>query len=687
MILCIDIETCSAADIDDGAAPYAEHPTTRVYVVCAALADQRGVHQSTRWFPGDAVPRWVAEHIVRGRPVLAHNASFEASIFRAHLCPAHGWPSVHDDQWRDTLAHAAALCLPLSLAKLGPVVGANVLKDDEGHKLMTSKAKVRTRKGALVYPTMTPTELERLADYCMRDVLSTIAVWFRLPALPPEERTMILVDRRINSRGALLDQPRAAAMADLALQRKAEIGSDVWETTEDIWSTSKLQALGEWLTDRGVVLPKVRRKRDDGTFAWTPSLSKESVLAILKRPALPDDVRKVLELRAESGRLTSLAKTARVPFAVCSDGRLRYALRYSKATTGRWSSEILQVHNLARPSKQFTQLRDAFAAAVMQRDLAGASMLHPLLEGLSFLLRTLVIAGPGKVLVGGDFAGIEARVNAWLAGDEGKLAVFRAYDAATTPAERAASDPYVHAAKSIAAAANLTCVIDRQIGKVAELGLGYQMGAVRFRDHAANNGVLLLPADAAKVVRAWRKTNAKIVAFWKDLEDACVWAIEHPGDLSWVGDRLMVTASNECLQIVLPSGRTLRYWRPHRRPVTKQVEIVNKAGEIETIEIEGVELRFFVPGKTGMELESTYGGKLVENVVQAVARDLLRDALIRLDATPFDVVLHVHDSIAAEVPEALADEQLFGSIMAKAPRWAAGLPLAVETYKARHFKG
>ncbi len=680
MILSIDIETCSAADIDDGAAPYAEHPSTRVWCVCAALATAAGVTASLRWHPGDAVPGWVAAHIAAGHPVLAHNASFEASIFRSILHPHHGWPSVHDNQWLDSLAHAASLSLPLNLGKLGAAIGANVRKDEEGHKLMLLKAKAKLKKGALVYPTMSPEELEWLTDYCMCDVLSALAVWFRLPLLPLEEQKLILVDRRINARGALLDLPRAEAMAEMAARRRAEIGVEVWDETQDLWGTTSIPALTGWLVDRGVVLPRVRRKQADGSFRFTPSVDKASVLAILKRPDLPDDVRNVLLKRVESGRLTSLAKTARVPSAVCADGRLRYALRYSKASTGRWSSEILQVHNLARPSKAFLKVRDAFASAVFRRDLTGAAALHPVLEGLSFLLRTLVIAPKGKVLVGGDYAGIEARVNAWLAGDEGKLAVFRAYDSAETPEEHAARDPYMLAAKAIGSD-------DRQLGKVAELGLGFGMGAVKFRDTAANNGVSLTPKEAKTVVTAWRKANAPIVAFWKGLEEACTFAVDHPGDLGWVGEKLVVSATKECLQIHLPSGRSLRYWRPHRRACTKKIEVVNKDGEIETIEIEGVELRFFTPGKTGMELESTYGGKLVENVVQAVARDVLRDALLRLDKSPFDVVLHVHDSIAAEAPEGCPDEALFSRLMSTSPRWADGLPLAVETYHARHFKG
>lgn len=672
MILGVDIETCSAADIDDGAAAYAAHESTRVYCVVFTLSRCRGDHQTHRWFPGrDRLPTWVTMHILNGLPVLAHNAPFEASIFEHILVPHCGFPAVKTEQWLDSLSVAAALNLPLSLGNLGAAIGAAVLKDAEGAKLMKQLAVVKVKKGAYVYPTVTTEQLNRLADYCERDVLSMLDCWWKMPALPPEETATIVVDRRINARGVLLDQALAAAMERMATVREREIGAAIWQQTNDLLTVTNVPALKGWLLDRGVALPKVVRKKTDGTFTATESIDRASMAEILARPGVPPDVRNALEMRIEVGRMTSLAKATRVPAVVSPDGRFRYALRYSKAHPGRWSSEVLQLHNLARSTKEFRTVMAEFTTAVRMGNIDLARGLHPVLDGLSFLLRSLVIAKPGHDLIGGDFAQVEARILAWVAGQHDVLAMFASgADVYTADAANVGSD-------------------NRQLGKVQRLGLGYGMGPLKFRDTAADPpyNLAIEPKRAREVVEGWRANNPKIVAFWSDIESACVEAMECLGCPVFVGDHIHVIANKECLRIVLPSGRAIHCWRPHRRPVTKTIEVINADGEIETREFSTVELRFFTPSKTGMEVESTYGGKLTENIVQGIARDLLRDALLLLDKTIYDVVLHVHDSIAAEVPEGVGSVEEFCRLMATVPAWAPGLPVAAEGYRSRHFKG
>ncbi len=673
MILGVDIETCSAADIDDGAAPYAEHPSTRVYVVVFAFSARRGDARTFRWVPGMQLPGWIREWIEQGHPVLAHNASFEASIFKSILGPAYSFPVPTADQWLDSLAIAASLNLPLALGNLGPAIGAAALKDAEGHALMKELAKVKKKQGVYVYPATTPEKLERLTLYCERDVLSMIDCFWKMPRLPDAEQRMIVEDRRINMRGALLNQQLAAGMEVMASEREREIAAAIWEQTHDLLGVTNVPALTSWLKDRGVLLPKVVRKKSDGTFHATESIDRASISELLTQQ-LPNDVRDALQLRLEAGRVTSLAKAARVPDVVCADGRLRFALRYSKAHTGRWSSEILQLHNLAKPTKAFKIVAADFADAVRAGDIRMARQYHPnVLEGLSFSLRSLVVAPPGFDLIGGDFAAIEARVLAWVAGQDDTLAAF----ADTT------RDVYVEDAANVGSD-------DRQFGKVQRLGLGYGMGAVKFRDTAADppyNLVLSLKRSR-EVVLGWRDHNKKIVEFWAAVEQACVDAIEERGALFLVGEHIAVTADQECLYVYLPSGRAIHFWRPRRRPVTKRIEVVNKAGEIEVREFDTIELQFFAPHKGGMKIESTYSGKLVENIVQAISRDLLRDALLRLSGHPdYSVVLHVHDSIAAEVRKGAGSVDNFCSIMAEVPPWAPGLPIAVEGYRSGHFKG
>lgn len=668
MILGVDIETCSAADIEDGASPYAEHPSTKVWCVVFAFSTGPGHAEVLRWTPGLAVPARVVRHIEDGGPVLAHNVSFEQSIFHYILAPQFGFPEPKIEQWEDSLAVAAAFSLPLGLGHLGAVIGARTLKDDEGRKVMLSLSKVK--RGAAdgwVYPSPTPEQMARLLDYCEQDVLSMLDCWWKLPTLPDAERAMLVLDRKINTRGALLDLELAAAMGRMADAREQEIGFEAWTLTNDLLGMGNVPALTEWIKEQGVTLPKVVRKKVDGTFHATESIDRTSMAELLKRDDLPQVVRDALLMRIEAGRVTSLAKTARAPLAVNQDGRLRNALRFCKAHTGRWSSEVLQVHNLARPTKQFKAIGDLFEERVRAGDIVGAGMLHPVLDGLSFLLRRLVVAPKGRMLQGADFSAIEARVLAWIAGQNDVLAAF------ADPTR----DVYMEDAAKVGSD-------NRDLGKEQRLGLGFGMGAVKFHARANARGVPLTLARAREVQQAWRKNNPLIVQFWHDLEAAVRAAIANRGDVFPVGEFITVAASKDCLRVRLPSGRALHYWRPSTKLVTKSVEVVNDAGEIETREFETEEIRFFMPKKRGMEIETTYSGKLTENVVQGIARDLLRDALLRLDAAGFEIPLHVHDSATAEVD---APRPAFNFIVAEVPAWAPGLAVAVEGYIGRHFKG
>jgi DNA polymerase len=312
----------------------------------------------------------------------------------------------------------------------------------------------------------------------------------------------------------------------------------------------------------------------------------------------------------------------------------------------------------------------ALNTAVFAGDLQGALEISPnLLEALSWMLRSLITAPPGKDLIGGDYSSIEARVLSWMADQQDKLKLFHA-----------GADIYMVAAKNAGSA-------DRQFGKVQELALQYGMGVKTFRDTAANFGITIDLKTAWKVHQAWRKNNLPLVMFWERIETAALRAVLG-GEPQEVGP-LRLHADKQCLYIRLPSGRALHYWRPHIREAVRQIETVNSEGEIKQKDVRMTELRFYTAGadRKGMDLESTYGGKLAENVTQAVSRDLLAAALLRLDQTTYDVVLHVHDSVVSEVPKGTGSVLEFEDLMATNPGWASGLPTAVKGYRSDYFLG
>lgn len=674
-ILGLDFETYSYVTPQAvGSDAYAAHETTGIHCAVFSLSKAPGDHRLHYWWPGEKLPNWIVDHIRGGELVLAHNVSFELSMIRYLLAPEYGWPEPKLTQWRDTAAYAAIHSLPQSLEGLCAAIGAKVQKDMEGNALMRKLAKVtKDRKtGAYNYPVPSDAELARLTDYCEVDVICMLDCWWRLPRPSFTELAIMQADLRVNTRGVYIDLPFARAMDEMGGMRERAIGRQAGYDTEDLVSLTGVPAVKKWLKDQGVKLPLVQRRtkkaNGDVEVKESESLDRATVAALLADPDQPDTVKAVLEGRSEVSRVTSLAKLTRVEKMVSADARLRFALRYGGAHTGRWSSKGLQVHNL--PKSRLGAAEGPLRDAVRAGDLEAATTAWPnVLQGLSFLLRSVVASAPGCELIGADYSAIEARVLAWLAGQQDVLDVFES-----------GRDIYVEDAARIGSD-------DRQLGKVQRLALGYGMGAIKFRDTAAGYGVALALKRAREVQQLWRKNNPAIVSFWHDLQDAVADAVAERGATFPVGEHITVRATKNCLRIYLPSGRALHYWRPHQKDVVREIETVDDDGNIEVNEVPMRELRFYKPTGKGMMVESTYGGKLTENVTQAVARDLLGRAMLTLEHAGYKVVMHVHDSLVAEVPKNRGDVDEFCALLTEIPVWAAGLPIAAEGYRANHFKG
>ena len=665
MVLILDIETASNLNVSDVGAPaYAEHPSTKMRCAVWGKFESRETIKTFRWLPGRELPSWVVGGVAAGEPVIAHNVGFELSILKELNLV--GWPVVQLAQWIDTAQIAAAFSLPQNLEALAKTLAAPVQKDMEGNALM--KALHRPH----VVPT--PEQMERLLDYCESDVLATGHCYVRLPRCTPTEKLLQIVDRRINARGLPLDRVMAESIRRLADERDKQIGSEVWAATGDIVSLTSLPMLKRFVAEHGVKLPTVRRKKN-GVLTETTTLDRPMCEQLLADPTLPAQVRVVLAARVESGKLTSLAKTACVPEVATLDGRLKFSLRYHKAHTGRWASDGLQVHNLPKldfpdvPKAEKAALIAALISCVQARDLAGVAKLRSnVLDALSKLLRTVIAVGPERDLIGADYSAIEARVVAWLAGQIDVLDIFHSGE-----------DIYMHDARRVGSE-------NRQLGKVQRLALGFGMSDLTFAEQVASYRISMPLKEVRKIRLGWRENNPMIVQFWRDLEEAAKSAIANPNQDFYVGP-LRFRATALALRIQLPSGRTLHYWRPHWKTVERRMKVVDDAGNVKTKTVEMTELRFYRAKGSGMTVDSTYGGRLAENVTQATARDLLGEALLAFDETPYDVVVHVHDSIIAEVPAGFGSVEEFCSLMAAAPAWAAGLPVAVEGYRSKRFKG
>lgn len=678
MILCVDIETCSAASIKQGNDAYAQHESTRVWCVSFAWQDGKdGRLRKWSWRPGLKLPAKIRKWIASGKLMLAHNAGFEMAIWRHILVPTYGWPPYQIVQWRDTQACSVAANLPVTLEGVARVFKGSPGKDMAGNaemrKLMNAEWDEAFQR--YVYPEPMPEQYDRLVTYCENDCIATLFVWWRVPQLSEVELAVWHLDQQINQRGVCIDTEFVECMADMAEKRKALLATDVFRITGSLCANStNSHALKLWLKEMELDLP-VTTKKDakTGETKVVETLSKDAVQGLLDDGDLDGAVRAVLDNRIEANKSTSLAKLKRVPTMVSSDGRLRGALRYCIAHTGRWASSGIQVHNLPK-DKRDNARSEHVRRMIREGEIASLLLTEARpLEAMSESLRAMLVAAPKHDLIAADFAAIEARVVAWLAGAHDALAVFAAGE-----------DIYVKAAADIGSD-------NRQLGKVCTLALGYGMGVLKFIDTArkAPYNVEMSRKEAWRVHRAWRDANPAIVQFWGDLERACQTAVINPGTAINVGPHLRVVRNKKALLIRLPSGRVLRYWTPKVKKTKKEIVAVNEDGELVVHEFESMELSFAAVGKnkTSMVRESTYGGKLVENVTQAVARDLLAHSMLTLDAAGYPLVLHVHDSAAAEVPEGTGSVEEFEQLMSETPRWARGCPVATEGYRAKHFQG
>lgn len=684
----VDLETCSATDLPRaGAWRYSLCPSTRVWVLswCYALDGIPSVVH--RWHPWMEPPADLCAFVRAGGRLLAHNATFERALWANVLVPRFGFPPMALDQWTDTQPLAAAIGLPVTLEGMCAALRTAAQKDTGGADVMRKLATVKVVDGEYVYPSPPPEELERLYAYCDVDVLSMMQARQMLPALSVFEHRVWSLDQRINTRGVCLDERFAAKLRKLGDERTARLANSVRDDAFfEIHNATSAPMLKNWLRLRGVEIPTTPRRKKDGSWHRTESTDKAALQTMLERPELPDDVREVLETRLEATKTTSLAKLARVPAMVDQAGRLRDALAYCAAHTGRWASYGLQLHNLHKNSLEPDEAA-LVLACIEREDLDALELVvkRPL-DVLSQNLRGVLVAAPGHELIGADYSAIEACVCSWLAGQDDKVAFLHEFfreKARWRRGERTTkpTDLYEFAAAGIGSDS-------RQLGKVAELALQYGMGDRKFMSTANKAGVALDLVTAASTKRAWRRSNTMIVRFWAELQAAAIAAVQEPGTTITLG-RLVLRSLRTCLFITLPSGRALRYWAPRVDHREKEVEYVNDAGELVKTKIKGPELSYLVPGddKVTLERETTYGGKLVENVTQAVARDVLAQGLLDVDTAGYPIVVHVHDAIAAEVPAGTGDVGEFCALMTKLPAWAEGLPIAAEGYRGRRFKG
>jgi len=630
--LWIDFETRSECDLGSvGVYNYAQDVTTDVLCMAYAFDDE----DVTVWTPDRPFPERVRNHTGQ---IRAHNAAFERLIFWYVL-----QINFRLEQFYCTAAQARSNCAPGSLEDAGRFAGAGMRKDHKGAALV--------RKCCLPPFKHTPQDLADLFDYCAQDVRAMRAVSLAMRQLSDDELTDYHVNERINDRGVLVDVDLCRAAMRYAEAERIDIEARVVEVTEGEVTSVRSPRMRAWVLERlGPEARKLAKSFKGGEIKDSIDKTvRANLLAMGDPDEVPPAVAEVIQAAddlwasstAKFGRLASLADV--------EDRRVRGAFVFAGgAATGRASSYGAQVHNFPRKSsKQPVELRHAM---VRGHDLV--PRFGPrITDVLKQMLRPSMTPAKGKSFVVADWSAIEGRVNPWLsaspAGDA-KLNIFR---------ERL--DPYkVNAAATYAVRYDDVTDDQRQVGKVQELALGFGGSTGAFAAMGRGYGVRFEEHQARRIVDAWRRANPWASTFWSDLERAYMSALRHPGHEFSAG-RVTYIYDGQHLWYMLPSGRVLCY------PYAK---------------IEGEDLTYakaaWKPAADATEWPRAllWRGLACENVTQAAAHDILRNALRQLD----DVVLHVHDEIVIETdaPE-LARTEL-ERIMTTPPAWATDLPLAVE---------
>lgn len=647
----IDFETRSIVDLRrTGVVPYAQHPSTLLWLMAVAFGDEDPIliyPPTNEWGVPEAAQRLV-DHINAGGELHAWNAMFERTLWKYSLTWRMGWPEPKLEQWHCTMARAAACGLPQSLDQAAKVLKMKEQKDTEGHNLMMRMSRPRSYNsdGSPVWWDV-PERLDRLGKYCQQDVRTERAIKNLLPALPPNERKIWLLDQTINDRGILLDKPLATAARDCAEKAATEANNRLEALTEGaVQSVTAVADITAWINKQGVSCD---------------SIAKAAVSALLQTE-LTKNVEEVLSIRAEAGKSSNAKIDSMLEYSSAGDGRMHGLLAYHGAATGRWAGRGPQPQNFPRGTVAFAE---AQIPLVLEGNVEAMDLIAPPLETISSMLRNMIVAAPGHRLVVADYASIEARVLAWVAGETRMLEAFRT---GKDPYKLMASDIYEVPMSQVSKE-------QRAVGKAAVLGLGYQMGADKFQAQQALAGVALDWAFGKKVVDTYRQKNRMISALWNKLDSCAVDAVRTPGCTAFVNG-ITFQRIGDWLYMILPSGRKLTY---------HDVRIVPREtpwGEVR----DSVQCSGFNSVTRQWQRQYLYGGLLTENAVQAIARDLMAEAMLRIDAMGYPVVLTVHDEVVSEAPEGFGSVKEFEEHMVELPEWARGLPVAAEAWEGARYR-
>lgn len=652
--LYIDLETYSSVDLKtSGVYKYVESPDFEIVLLAYAFDDDEITVVDL--MNGEEIPKEFIDAL--SNPSIlkwAHNAAFERLSLKAIGL------NTSIDQWRCSMIKAAYCGLPLSLDKLSSILGLG------GHgKKATGKALIKwfctpcrpTKKNDFQFRNLPSQDPKKWADfkiYLIYDVIAEREVVRKLSKykVPEAEQKLYTLDQEINDRGILIDRDFVKNVIRINDKNTSVILSEIKKIT-GLENPNSPAQIKEWLSK--------------ATGKNVESIAKAEIEKLIDESGV-GPVREVLELRQRSSK-TSIKKYEAMLACILSTDRAHGLLQfYGAFRTGRWAGRLVQMQNLPQNHlSKIDMVRDHFSK--FSYDTI-ALMYGTISENLSQLIRTAFIAPEGKTFAVADFSAIEARVTAWLAGEQWRLDVFKSHGKIY---EASASMMFGVPIEEIDKGSDL-----RQKGKVAELALGYQ-GSLGALKKMGGEAMGLSDTEMTTIVSKWRNKSPRITKLWDILNRAAIASVKNRKAITVpMFKNIRFDCNGEVLTIQLPSGRELFYQEPR---------IVKNKWDQDSVAYRGLDANtkkwVYIP---------TYGGKLTENIVQAISRDLLANSLMNLEKEGFRTVFHVHDEAVCEVKKyttehfSRASLDRVCSIMKKLPDWAIGLPMDVDGYLTEFYK-
>lgn len=678
----IDFETRSTTDLKkSGVYRYVEDPNTDVW--CMAYA--KGDLEPQIWIPPNPLPPEIIYWLEEGCALRAWNAQFERIIWNT-ICQKYEFPQLPNDRFYCTAADALAMGLPGWLDGAVKALRLKIEKDMAGNRLALQMCKPRKTKDDSLRWWDVPDKLEHLYEYCKQDVRAEVAAMGATRRLSDEERAVYLLDQTINDRGVYLDQPLAKRCRSVALEGIKRANKVVVETTNgDVSRITQVGKMQYWLREQGCDIPNL----------------KKNTLQEYLGQDLPEPIKDVLLARAEAGK-ASVAKIDAMFACVCSDSRLRGLLQYHGAGTGRWAGRLVQPQNLFRPTvEDIEHYIPRISTSHMPIDYDALDLEENPVGVVASLLRYLLTASPEHRLVCADFKAIEARIIAWLAGQDDLVEMFAAHDRGE------GEEVYVITAEQF----NTT----RYIGKHVILGAGFGMGGDKFYKQGKEQygidfdeidpptGVRIkqewavedadqevwalyhregrweLPdyghAVSHAFIKLWRARYPLIPQYWYACQNLMLSAVRNPGSVQELGP-IKASFRGRHLWLILPSKRPLCYLFPSI--VERDTPWGEKREAVRVWTRDSVTHRW--------RPQVLYGGLIAENITQATARDVMVYAMNTVTEEGYPIILTVHDEIVADAPNGFGSFEHYIKLMQRKPSWANGLPVEVSGWEGQRYR-